>query len=665
MLFGQSVTAVGATWVIQSSLYDHLADRWLLSQFANPNHMCIAISQTANPTAGTWFLYEFDTTAFPDYPKFGVWPDGYYMSTYEGANLGVYAFDRTNMLAGTAGTMLKTTITSLGAPGVRNTRILPSDLDGPAPAAGTPNVFIRSVDSAQDTGNPTDRIEVYTAVPDFVNSTFAFTLVDTLAPAAFDIMVCDRNPGTAEPFRDCIPQPDEVDTIDSLSNRPMAQLKFRQLAGVPTMVFNQTINVAGAMPIATTGEVAGIRWYELRNNGANWVIQQEGTYAPQAAGVAAEVDLLHRWMGSAAFDKQGNIAIGYSIVNSNSTNGQEVYPGMRYAGRFTGDPVGTLPQGENVIVNGTAAQGDGNATVVPQRWGDYSALSVDPVDDCTFWYTSHITNGVTRIASFRFDNCNEPPVARCRNVARVADAMCLATASAADVNDGSTDPDGEPITFSLAPPGPFSAGNNPVTLTVTDAAGQSSSCSAVVAVADVTPPAFTFVPGALTITQCTSANIGQATASDNCSVVVTNNAPAKFPLGTTTVTWTATDPAGNAVTATQQVTAILSDDASCCPTGTHIMIGNASSNQLVGTAGSDCILGRGGDDVIDGRNGNDFVSGGSGRDTIFAGNGNDRVYGNDGSDTINAAPGANFIDGGAGVDVCFVGATDTAISCNP
>ena len=157
--------------------------------------MCVAISQTADPAAGTWFLYTFDTEVFPDYPKFGVWPDGYYMSSYESPNLGVYAFDRAAMLLGNTATFMKTTIAALGAPGVRDTRILPADLDGPAPAAGTPNFFVRTVDGQQDPANPNDHIEIYSAAAVFsapASLPSNFTLVNTLAPFAFQVMLCDH-----------------------------------------------------------------------------------------------------------------------------------------------------------------------------------------------------------------------------------------------------------------------------------------------------------------------------------------------------------------------------------------------------------------------------------------------------------------------------------------
>ncbi len=397
-------------------VYDHLADRWLLSQFALAvdTGMCIAISQTPDPTAGSWNLYYFDLGADPDYPKFGVWPDGYYMSSYEGSSLGVFAFDRTAMLNGQATAWFKLTIGSLGAPGVRNTRILPSDLDGPPPPAGTPNYFVRTIDDQQDPGNPVDRIQVWSFTADWSNGIAIFALVDSLSPAPFQTMLCDRTGGG---FRDCVPQPDSTQNVDALSNRPMMQLKYRNFGGHASMVFNQTIDVSGSMSAITgitpANEVAGIRWYELRNNGGtgNWSINDQGTFAPQPIIVDDEAELLHRWMGSAAMDKDGNIAIGYSISNDDDDNGEEVYPGIRYAGRLAGDLAGQLAQGEQVILNGAFSV----SAAGRDRWGDYSAMSVDPVDDCTFWFTTHavdsLNNRPTRIASFKFLSCDETDLA--------------------------------------------------------------------------------------------------------------------------------------------------------------------------------------------------------------------------------------------------------------
>ncbi len=167
---------------------------------------------------------------------------------------------------------------------------------------------------------------------------------------------------------------------------------------------------------------------------------------------------------------------------------------------------------------------------------------------------------------------------------------------------------------------------------------------------DRTPPRFTFVPPAITISACTGVNIGQATATDPCGVTITKNAPATYPLGTTTVIWTAKDKAGNVATAAQAVTTMLGDDPSCCPAGSHIVLGTSNNDVLTGTSGSDCMLGRGGQDRIAGGGGNDYISGGAGDDTITGDDGNDRLYGGTGQDVINGGNGNDFIDGGDGVD---------------
>lgn len=408
-------------------VYDHLADRWLLSQFAQPGgtgtagFLCFAVSQTADITDNLWFLYTLQVhTDLPDYPKIGVWSDAYYVTTHETNNTGLYVFDRANMLLGNAAGFFKQTINALGTAAVRSTRTLPADLDGPAPPAGAPGLYVRTVDDQQDPGAPAnDRIEVYEGRVNWLAGTFTAPLVDTLTPAAYDIMTCNR--GGADQ-RSCIPQPGGTQTLDSLSNRPMMQLKYRNYGTYQSLTFNQTIDVQGSIQpllgFTPTNEVAGVRWTELRKTAANWAIQQEGSYAPQPNGATIEAQLLHRWMGSAATDRFGNFALGYSIVNGDATN--PVFPGLRYTGRRFDDVADLLPQGEQVLVAGTvnAFDDDANSTApapLSERWGDYSAMNVDPVDDCTFWFTSHVAGGPTpaggfaarptRIGSFRFADC--------------------------------------------------------------------------------------------------------------------------------------------------------------------------------------------------------------------------------------------------------------------
>jgi len=388
-------------------VYDHLADRWLLSQIGNNNRECIAISQTPDPTAGTWFLYDFDMGEFPDYPKFGVWPDAYYMTTYLGATLGVYAFDRAKMLLGQPATFVSSSIPALGTNNVRDTRILPADLDGPAPPAGTPGYFFRSVDSRQNPANPVDRLEIYEFAVNFTAATFSFTLANTLNPVPFNTMACNR---TGAGIRDCVPEPATTGTVDALSNRPMMQLRFRSRSGgeIFSLVVAQTINVNSSMPFAVKDlDVAGIRWYELQKDtgvGGAWTIFQQGTYAPQPVGVTFPRQLLHRWMPSIAMDQFGNIAMGYSIDNDDNMN--PIFPGIRYVGHDFNAGPGVMGA-EMVIFNGTNSQTQGAGA----RWGDYATMSVDPTDDCTFWFTTHVAGAggtglrPTRIASFQFANC--------------------------------------------------------------------------------------------------------------------------------------------------------------------------------------------------------------------------------------------------------------------
>lgn len=363
-------------------LYDQQADRFMISQFTNPNSatgpggtfpMCIAYSQSGDPTLN-WFVYQFNLPSSHDYMKYGIWPDALYMSTYEGGSVGAYAFDRSQMLSGSPATFQAFTGLAVGA-GVdgRETRIVPADWDGAnPPPAGAPNPFAMSFDGAFDGGN--DRIEISEFHVDWANTAnTTFTLASTLNTAAFDTdLNCIAN------FRDCIPQPGTATRLDSLSNRLMARLQYRNFGSHQAMVINQSVDADGA-------DRAGVRWYELRNTGAGWSIFQQGTYAP--------VDGVHRWMAAAAMDGQGNIALGYS-----ASDGTSVFPGLRYTARHAGDPLGAMTQGEQTLVTGASSE-------TSNRWGDYAGLVVDPVDECTFWFTGERDNSQTTIGSFRLPSC--------------------------------------------------------------------------------------------------------------------------------------------------------------------------------------------------------------------------------------------------------------------
>jgi hypothetical protein len=360
-------------------LYDEMADRWLLSQFdlTGTLGMCIAISTTPDPT-GTYFLYNITTPAFPDYPKFGVWPDAYYMGTNTGFpnQYWAHAFDRVKMLAGLPATRQ-------GFGGIANF-LMPADSDGPnPPPAGSPGIFYTFYDQGYP-NHPAgvDRLALYHFDVDWVTpANTTFSLAQELPIAAYNYTVCGFF------VQNCIPQPGTGQTLDSLSYWPMHRFQYRNFGGGDErMVGNFTVDLNNT-------NKAAIRWFEVHKNGGSYSLFQEGTYAPDAA---------HRWMGSIAMDVTGNIALGYSV---SSATAPTVIPSIRYATRLTTDPLGTL-QTEATMFNGTGVQ----TGIV--RWGDYSAMAVDPVDGCHFWYTTeyHDVNDSgfgwnTRVGVFQIPEC--------------------------------------------------------------------------------------------------------------------------------------------------------------------------------------------------------------------------------------------------------------------
>ena len=355
--------------------YDKLANRWILTQFSvstTPYTQCVAVSTTSDAT-GTYNRYAFSygNTQFNDYPKMGVWPDGYYISfnifnnaqTFAGAK--VCAFDRVAMLAGAAATQQCFQLsTSYGG-------LLPSDLDGiTAPPAGSPNFFLNY---------GANSLNLWKFHADFANSANSTFAGPTNIPVAAFNAACSG--GGA-----CIPQPSTSNKLDSLADRLMYRLAYRNRAGTESLVVNHSVTVGNKR----TG-ITSVRWYEVHTPNATPTVFQQGTL-----GTA---DGTHRWMGSIATDKQGNMALGYS-ASSGST-----VPSIRYTGRLMTDALGTM-QTENII-----QAGGGSQTGTLHRWGDYSAMTVDPVDDCTFCYTTEYLkvsgsfNWSTRIASFKFPSC--------------------------------------------------------------------------------------------------------------------------------------------------------------------------------------------------------------------------------------------------------------------
>lgn len=348
--------------------WDAAAQRWVVSQFAvtpstAPFFECVAVSQTADAT-GAYNRYAFSYNNFPDYPKFAVWPDGYYFTfnlfnpagtAFLGAL--VCAYDRSKMLIGAAATQecfqQANTVDSL----------LPSDPDGSSPVpAGAPNYVVGLTPTA---------LRLYKFHADFVTPANATFTGPTNIPVAGYTQLCSAT-GT------CIRQPSTTTRLDSLGDRLNPRLSYRRYADGHEAL------------VATHAVSTGLRWYEVRNPAGAPVIFQQGTYAPTGTT---------RWLGSVAQDKNGNFGVGYS-ASSNT-----IRPSIRFAVRGPGDALGTLGV-ENTIITGTGSQTGGLT-----RWGDYSAMVVDASDDCTFWFTSEYlkTNGSfnwsTRIASFKLAGC--------------------------------------------------------------------------------------------------------------------------------------------------------------------------------------------------------------------------------------------------------------------
>jgi hypothetical protein len=402
-------------------LYDQFSDRWILSQFTSkginfPNeplnlfYNCVAISTSGDPT-GSYYRYAFTTGYnFPDYPKYGVWRDSYVITTREFGiqdpniyGIGVYGLERNKMIEGDPNARaVSFLLRGTNADGSDNATLplvgdglLPPDVDGKTkPKSEVPAPIVGTQDDGGPYGATFDALNVWELdVKWHSTPTASLELATQLPVAEFDSNYpCN---GPAFVARDCLPQPGITETtqyIDILSyrQRPTWRLAYRNTGAYETLVTNQSVE---ASPLH-----AGSRWYEIRRTNGAYSVFQQGTYAPE--------DGVHRWMGSAAMDKMGNIGLGYSVVN-----GTDVYPGIRYTGRLAGDPLGQMTLGEGVVVNGSGVQ-----TTANSRWGDYTSLNVDPVDDCTLWYVNEYYTAAgqasspagwqTRIASFKLPGCS-------------------------------------------------------------------------------------------------------------------------------------------------------------------------------------------------------------------------------------------------------------------
>ncbi|REJ76381.1 MAG: hypothetical protein DWQ47_12300 [Acidobacteria bacterium] len=374
-------------------LYDTLADRWIFSQFCKafpPFRQMIAVSKTGDPT-GSYFVYEFvmPNVKLNDYPKLGVWPDAYYMSTDEFygsdyAGSGAFAFDREKMLSGdpSAGYIYF----DLASPTtIRIGGILPVDLDGLVPPPpDSPGRFLGY--TATEYGDAADAVRLFEFLPDFedpINSIFAEAAGSPFAVPPFD--------PTSNNGRDDVPQPEPGEGLDAQSDRLMFRAAYANVSGTESIVVNQTVRVSSP----GAAYVGGVRVHRLeRPVGGSFAVRESTTI-----GNSDE----NRFMAAAALDRSGNLAVGYS------TSSDEKPPAIIYTGKLNGSPKGAY-LGEGALV-----EGDGVQTAFGFRWGDYSGLGLDPADGCTFWITNQYYSlesqqespfgWLTRIGSFRFPEC--------------------------------------------------------------------------------------------------------------------------------------------------------------------------------------------------------------------------------------------------------------------
>ncbi len=353
-------------------IFDEEYQRWIITQFALPsngNYELFAVSETEDPL-GSYYLYAFSFgVRFNDYPKLGVWSNGY-AATYNlfsnhtspqpsfiGAKITMV--EREKMVNGEADpAMIEFTKSNWYS-------TMPADIDGtnmPDANAPCPVMFIR----------PDRKIVMMELTADWNNpNNSTLDASNILTPNFFT------------PMGGGIRQPNNEE-LDALGRMIMNRLAYRKFATHESMVTNHTVKSGGK---------AAVRWYEFRKSGnEDWSIYQQGTYAPD--------NEVHRWMGSAAINANGDIAIGYSV-----TNNTDVHPSIRAAGRLADDPLGTMTVQEFTIKEGTQSQSGSN------RWGDYSCMNVDPSNGIDFWYTTEYNGWKTWVASFSLDGEAPAPTA--------------------------------------------------------------------------------------------------------------------------------------------------------------------------------------------------------------------------------------------------------------
>ncbi len=509
-------------------LYDEQADRWVVAEFSvsgSNDYMLVAVSTTNDPT-GTWHKYSFDVTDMPDYEKFGIWRDGYYMGTNTGSGNDIYVFERDQMLVGGTARMVgfdnpwrPTTIDGFMC-------VPPLDNDGAFAPAGSPGLFITINDDA--IGGGSDQLWIYELAVNWTTpSSSTFNRVQQLTVPAFD-----SNFGANW---DNIKQPGTTRELDAIPMVIMNVPQYRNFGSYQTIVCCHTVDVNAT-------DRAGIRWYELRKTTGSWTLRQSGTYSP---------DDHSRWMGSIMLNGDNEIGLAYSISSTT------VYPGIRYCGQSASayaSASGVLDITEDIIQTATTSQTAAN------RWGDYASMSIDPSNDHTFWFTTQYGGSrQTKIAAFEFS----PDALTAQFAASPVNICTGGTSTFTDLSSGNpttwswTFPGGTPATSTAQNPVVTysTPGTYDVTLTVGDGITTNTlTKTAYITVAGIIAdfsgsPTTVIVGNNVTFTDLTTCNPtswswsfpgGTPSTSTSQNPVVTYNT-----IGTYSVTLTSTNAAGS------------------------------------------------------------------------------------------------------------------------
>ncbi len=357
-------------------MYDRYADRWFIAQFGSPAKVYIAISTTNDPT-GSYYTYTFTSSQFPDYLKFSIWADGYYMTSNQGGRM--YCFERDQMLLGNLSSRAVTATFSTGSTSGFYCP-LSADADGGLPTVGTPCPFFAYSENAWG-GGAIDGVKIWNmAVTWGATPTAVITAQPTIVTSAFDASYNSS-------WND-VSQQGTTGKLDGIGGVATYRAQYRKWTGYNTVLLNWGVKISSTQ--------RSIRWVELRQTGGTWALYQEGTYTP---------DIHTRWIGSIAMDDNGSIGMAYNKSSSS------MYPSIGYTGRLATDPLGQMTFAETMAITGTGSETSAN------RYGDYSHLSLDP-DGLTFWHTAEYTTTsatTTRVFSFQLATTTNAVVAVASN----------------------------------------------------------------------------------------------------------------------------------------------------------------------------------------------------------------------------------------------------------